>query len=192
MTREQFLEECCYLKTLSLSASKKIGVPLFYVDKADEIRLSEDIFNNNEVTQRAITIIGDMSLAHGHGVTHARKVAIDAGAIVIAELSHIEENELFKMVDYAHFAGVFHDIARKKNNHAHIGAQEAERLLIMLGIDSAGVFAIKNAIANHEAFQKQITRMQEYEQLLSDALYDADKLTPDVNNGHEKFMLHPF
>ena len=72
-------------------------------------------------------------------------------------------------------AGLLHDIKRKEKDHAVLGSIEAGRILAAIGLDSAEREYITNAIKNHEAFKEVQGSNSTAGQLVSDALYDADK-----------------
>jgi hypothetical protein len=75
----------------------------------------------------------------------------------------------------AHVAGVLHDIRRSEPDHARLGSIEAGRVLKRFDFPYAEQIMIVQAIANHEAFQTNEAIPDVRGQLLSDALYDADK-----------------
>lgn len=129
----------------------------------------------------------------GHGMRHSELVAIDAGAIVQIEMGcRPGTPEMMRTMLLVQVAGLLHDIKRKEKNHAQKGALFAKKLL------EAGKFNLKdeeikmvcNAIGGHEAFKEKTTLgrvaikagrrrsdagLESTAQLISDALYDADK-----------------
>jgi HD superfamily phosphohydrolase YqeK len=113
----------------------------------------------------------------GHAEEHIRNVAIEAGAIVLIEADglppHCKTGQ--RLCFLAHIAGVLHDIKRSEPEHARIGAIEAGKLLENLDFEEIDRQMIVKSIANHEAFQPPETLPSPDAQLLSDALYDADK-----------------
>jgi hypothetical protein len=112
----------------------------------------------------------------GHGLSHVRKVAVDAGALVIIEGGGIGAGpNLERRVVLVHLAGVFHDIKREEPEHAQRGAKEAARILKTFDVDGTEARAIVQAIRNHEAFKPAQPLDEPSLQVLSDALYDADK-----------------
>ena len=72
-------------------------------------------------------------------------------------------------------AGLLHDIKRKEKDHAVLGSIEAGRILTAIGLEGAEREYITNAIKNHEAFREVQGSNSTAGQLVSDALYDADK-----------------
>jgi hypothetical protein len=105
-----------------------------------------------------------------------RKVAVDAGAIILTELDCAPLTaETERLVLLAHLAGLLHDIKRAGKDHARAGAREASGILAAFALEGRECSAIARAIANHEAFQMADALEHPADQLLSDALYDADK-----------------
>ena len=75
----------------------------------------------------------------------------------------------------AHLAGTLHDIQREEPDHARRGAEEAGEILRHFDLNDEEIGGIRRAIRNHEAFQSPQPLEDPLNQLLSDALYDADK-----------------
>jgi hypothetical protein len=112
----------------------------------------------------------------GHGLDHSAKVAVESGALVLIESGpDISRAELQRRVRLAHLAGILHDIRRDEENHARCGAEEAIIVLTSLHLPAGDVRIVGRAIVNHEAFQPEQPTDDREAQLISDALYDADK-----------------
>ncbi len=94
-------------------------------------------------------------------------------------------DRVLRLVALAHVAGVLHDIKREEKDHARKGAEEAERILRDFDLSEAERFAIASAIENHEAFRPVPPLDDPAWQLLSDALYDADKFRWGPDNFSE-------
>lgn len=114
----------------------------------------------------------------GHGLDHAMKVSIDAGALIIIEGAAVGYSPDFmtRRLFLTQCAGLLHDLKRKHHNHAEKGAVFAREVLKAYPqLHSNDVEDISNAIHNHEAFrdQKRITTPEG--KLISNCLYDADK-----------------
>ena len=171
MDRE--LEEA---RKLSIEISKKAGKPLFYQENKREADNSRSLYISSSAINECIKIIKKRKDSLGHGIDHVRKVAIDAGTLVIIEKSAmIKGAELRRLVLLSQTAGVLHDIRRLEKNHAKAGAEEAGRILTGFDFQEHEIDAITGAIANHEAFQPQTPLEDPMAQFLSDVLYDADK-----------------
>ena len=150
--------------------------PRFYREKVRKVNYSKRLFENNPIVQACLDILAKNESSYGHGLSHARKVAIDSGAIVLIEGIHIAKgNTLKRMVFLAHLAGVLHDIKRSHNDHATEGAKEAGKILKGFDLGHDERKSISQAIENHEAFKPHYPLNNSSFQLLSDALYDADK-----------------
>jgi hypothetical protein len=161
---------------LSRRIAAEVGMPRFYQDRDREVALSRELFASEPLVGETMRIIGERGDCLGHGITHVRKVAIDAGALTI-----IEEGDGFpgartrRLVLLAHLAGLLHDIRRAEKDHADRGADEAARILSSFPIRDDECAEIAAAIRNHEAFRPSRNGASPAEHSLSDALYDADK-----------------
>ncbi|MCK9273857.1 MAG: hypothetical protein M0P57_02090 [Syntrophales bacterium] len=150
--------------------------PLFYREKKIECVQSGNTFEENHTAQACLLILKDKKASYGHGLSHAVKVAVDAGAIIIVEgFSKYRSQDAKRLLFLAHIAGVLHDIERSSPNHAQKGSMEAEKILLRFDLSPAEIEAVTGAIRNHEAFQPYTMMKDPAAQLLSDALYDADK-----------------
>jgi hypothetical protein len=149
--------------------------PRFYREKAHEVEQSRLLYERHPDVQACVAILQE-NKSYGHGLSHARKVAIDGGAIILIEGNHgATESFLHRRVLLIHLAGVLHDIKRSSPNHASEGAKEAYRILKRFDLEETERKAISQSIENHEAFQPNHPMDTIPDQLLSDALYDADK-----------------
>jgi hypothetical protein len=166
------------IRTQALIIAAQYPPADFYQTYADEIQYSADVF----IQDALIIELRDFVEAHiendfGHGMDHANKVAVDAGALVAIEgkraaCSSIQVQHLVRM---AHCAGLFHDIRRKEQNHARKSADYAAEVLSTYNFANADVANICTAIRNHEAFKDTEETATLEGAMLSDCLYDADK-----------------
>ena len=113
----------------------------------------------------------------GHGLQHATKVSVDAGAIVLLEGEKYfpVHAELERAVILVQLAGLLHDVKRKEKKHAQVGAEVASELLQDFPLAADEVNCVVQAISNHEAFSEPQMFGTLTGQLVADALYDADK-----------------
>ena len=92
--------------------------PRFYCEKSGEVDDSRRLFENNPIVQSCLDILAKNESSYGHGLSHARKVAIDSGAIVLIERIHIAKgNTLNRMVFLAHLVGVLNNITSSYTVH---------------------------------------------------------------------------
>jgi len=152
--------------------------PSFYRDHAGAVDASRSLFESDplvrELREEVCVRLED---DFGHGLLHAVKVALDAGALI-----HIEGRAagysggfLGRRICIAHCAGLLHDIQRKQDNHAEHGAGRARELLDAYPLAAAEIEDICIAIRNHEAFKGTVSVNTREGALVSDCLYDADK-----------------
>lgn len=163
-------------KILSEKIAATYGPPLFYREKKDQIDASCRLMEDSQVARACTKILTAKENISGHGLSHARKVAIDGGAIILIEGRSSGGGEnLQRQVLLAHIAGILHDIKRSSRDHARQGAEEAGMILEGFDLTDEERAAVVGAIRNHEAFQPCTPLTDPGAQLLSDALYDADK-----------------
>ncbi|MEW6555510.1 MAG: hypothetical protein AB1384_14640 [Actinomycetota bacterium] len=186
-----------YLEAKRLCESIASGMepPLFYVDKMAEVGESRATFESDPMVGRALAIVEERGDVLGHGLSHVRKVAVDAGALVLIETGGEEpEGRRHRLLLLAHLAGALHDIRREQPEHAQRGADEAAVILEDFDLGGGERAAIVQAIRNHEAFKPETPLEDPSLQLLSDALYDADKFRWGPDNFTETVwnMVAPF
>lgn len=156
--------------------ASNIEAPRFYQEKAREMDYSRQLFENHAFVKKFLEIVAENEDSYGHGLSHARKVSIDCGAIIMIEgTGRFSETEMQKMILRAHLAGVLHDIKRTSPNHARESAKEAGKILQKFNIGHDDRTGITLAIENHEAFKIIRPLNNPVHQFLSDPLYDADK-----------------
>lgn len=164
--------------------------PRFYADKADEVDASRLAFEEHPMVRKALAVVEAGADSFGHGLTHVRKVAIDAGALVMIEGDEgAPAAERERALLLVHLAGVLHDIKRMEPEHAQRGADEAASILTGFDLEEREREAIAQAIRNHEAFKPATPMGEPCMQLLSDALYDADKFRWGPDNFTETLWM---
>jgi len=152
--------------------------PDFYSDFSRANDFSRQFFE----TDSAITGLRAYVADHleddlGHGLEHAVKVTLDAGALMNIEgkLAGYSDDFLEHRTRVVQCAGLLHDIKRKEKEHAIKGAEFARKVLKAYPLLSDAVEDISCAIGNHEAFKSPIEIKTPEGALVSDCLYDADK-----------------
>ena len=113
----------------------------------------------------------------GHGLMHAHKVALDAGALVLiaCERAGVDRTATERNLLSVQTAGLLHDMRRKEKLHAEAGALFAREKLAAFDFSPPEVDAICYAIRSHEAFRHIQPPPSIEAGLISDCLYDADK-----------------
>lgn len=113
----------------------------------------------------------------GHGVSHAVRVTLDAGSLMLIEgrLAGYGTDRLRSQVRVAQCAGLLHDICRRERDHAVAGADLAARLLRPFPFSPEEREDICHAIRNHEAFKPTTPASTPGGDLVAGCLYDADK-----------------
>jgi len=152
--------------------------PDFYQDHSFANELSRQYFETNSFTAELREFVAEqLEENFGHGLEHAIKVAIDAGALMIIEnkLAEQTDNRINRRVAVVQCAGLLHDIKRRQENHAIKGSDYARKVLKPYPLDPDEVDDICRAIRNHEAFKLTVKSDTVEGVLVSDCLYDADK-----------------
>ncbi|MFH0730652.1 MAG: hypothetical protein V2B19_30440 [Pseudomonadota bacterium] len=113
----------------------------------------------------------------GHGLDHAVRVTLDAGALILVEgtAAGLPPKLLTRQLLLVQCAGLLHDIRRKEKNHAASGADYAEKVLKTYTLSDREITDISRAIRNHEAFKATSDAKTKTGRMVSDCLYDADK-----------------
>lgn len=173
------------LKSIYASIQKRarriaadLPLPDFYRDHADANQLSRHLLNANP----DMSALNDIVAEHlqdnaGHGIEHSRKVALDAGALIIIQSrqARLPEDEIRRRTGLSHMAGLLHDVKRNQKDHAVAGAAFSRRVLPAFSLSAQEVDDIADAIRSHEAFKPRIHIDSPRGALLADCLYDADK-----------------
>lgn len=150
----------------------------FYHDYPKQVEFSSRFFYSDTVVCELRDFVTQkIDNDFGHGMDHADKVALDAGALMTIEgvRNGYTGKVLAHCVRMAQSAGLLHDIKRKHKNHAREGALYAGKVLAAYPFSVDDVTDICTAIENHEAFGKAIENKARKGALLSDCLYDSDK-----------------
>ncbi len=162
----------------SLEIAAAFPAPRFYADCAAELHVSRTLFfRNTDIAKCRQWVFRALSENFGHGIHHAEKVAVEAGALVLIEGKRhaFADSTDQEMIVEAQIAGLLHDLRRSEKNHAQAGAEAAGQILEQLSPSFARQKCITAAIANHEAFVPPTPIDSPMGQMVSDALYDADK-----------------
>ncbi|MBW2367356.1 MAG: HD domain-containing protein [Deltaproteobacteria bacterium] len=152
--------------------------PAFFAE-CNDAHVRATSFFNSDPTIGALkkSAAGELNDDFGHGMTHATKVAIDAGAILIVEATahNYSESTIDRLLLLVQTAGLLHDVSRMEKEHAQKGARKARRILSNFSFSNSEVDDICRAIQNHEAFKQTLASPTRAGALISDCLYDADK-----------------
>lgn len=153
-------------------------LPDFYADFPGAVRLSRKFFEEDPLVHRLRGFIPALLAEDiGHGLDHAVKVTLDAGALAAIEClrSGWSRRGLCRRLRLAQMAGLLHDVRRKEREHAVAGAETARLVLRRFPLSASEVEDVAVAIRNHEAFKTPVPVNTPEGQLVSDCLYDADK-----------------
>ncbi|MBU1054815.1 MAG: HD domain-containing protein [Proteobacteria bacterium] len=181
-----------YAKIRNLARRIVSGYPLpdFYKDYAPALVYSKKNLETNQLLlQLLMFVTKNLDNDFGHGLNHAIKVTLDAGALIFIESEMAGYSESFynRRVIIAQCAGLLHDTKRKEKDHSSAGAVFAREVLKDYPFIPEEVDDICIAIKNHEAFTTGIETKSPEGKLLSDCLYDADKFRWGPDNFTDTF-----
>ena len=167
-----------HIRKRALQIVSRYPSPDFYQDHLLSNELSRQYFETNPFTvQLRGFVAGQLKDDFGHGLEHAVKVAMDAGALMIIEnnLAGSSNDFINRRVIIVQCAALLHDIKRNGENHAVNGAVYARKVLRKYPFEPEEIEDICLAIRNHEAFKNTVKANTLEGSLVSDCLYDADK-----------------
>ena len=163
------------LKNETKAYSAKFNLS-FYEHFAAELSYAKELFFDHPLILRCSEdVLPFLNDDFGHGVNHSKKVAIEAGALVLIECFHKDATQCRHLVLLAELCGLMHDICRLEPDHAVEGAHLAMKILTDFPLSDEEKEAIFYAIKTHEAFKPIDPPPSQEAKLLSDVLYDADK-----------------
>jgi len=152
--------------------------PSFYVCCREPLNLSRSLFDEDaQVMKCRNFVLNELKEDLGHGMNHSEKVALEAGALayIEGERLSLEESSRNEACLLAQISGLLHDLRRNEKDHAKASASAASRILREFSLFPKKEEYIVQAIANHEAFVEPKRIYSRVGQMISDALYDADK-----------------
>lgn len=154
----------------------KLELPGFYRECSRELDYCRaNFFDNPMILRLQEDVIPFLYDDYGHGIYHSKKVAIEAGAIILAENRHGDIQKAKELALLAQVAGLLHDVCRLEEDHAERGAELSQSILADYPLSDIDRARIAFAIADHEAFTPRKNTKDTEAELLSGALYDADK-----------------
>jgi len=140
--------------------------------------LSKKLFEADPVIYRLLDFLAQhLENDFGHGLNHAVKVSLDAGALMIIEgtMAGYATTEIHRKTCLVQCAGLLHDVKRKQREHAAKGAIYARKTLKAFPFSKEETEQICGAIRSHEAFKKSPPIRDPEGILIADCLYDSDK-----------------
>ena len=170
------LKELELLKQEAKSLAGFQSPPRFYDRFAAELAFSKELFFDHPLVIRCCEdVLPFLNDGYGHGIEHAKKVALEGGAIALVESQPWGMDQARHLCLLAQLSGLLHDICRLEPEHALRGAELGVRILGDFPLTDRDKQMIAFAIRNHEAFREKENSSDHQEELLAAALYDADK-----------------
>lgn len=165
-----------------MSACQKIAAsfpaPQFYESCKEDLRIAQAFFATDPRVLKCCTYIrNNLQENLGHGLEHAEKVSVEAGALAYREGAKLSLEYVCRQETaiLAEIAGLLHDLCRGEKDHSQASAKAAEPILREFLLPPEKEKWILKAICNHEAFTEPQPLDSVLGQIISDALYDADK-----------------
>ncbi|MBI9112729.1 hypothetical protein [Maridesulfovibrio ferrireducens] len=165
------------LKKEARNLAAALPTPQFYRDAETQLEFSHGMFFDHPLVIRLQEdVLPFLYDEYAHGIYHSKKVAIEAGAIVLKDGDHLSPDTVRELVLLAQFCGLLHDSCRLDEDHALHGAETSRVILNQYPLSERSKDLIAKSIARHEAFKPASPIIDDPElELLSGALYDADK-----------------
>lgn len=167
-----------HLQKRACLIASEYPIPDFYRVFSKQRSLSMTAFAADPVIREIRTLITcDLEDNFGHSLSHAVKVSLDAGTLMMIEgpKAGYGPAMLRRRLRVAQCAGLLHDICRKEKDHAAAGAEVAGRFLRSYSFSNEEREDICHAIRNHEAFKPTTPASTPEGDLVAACLYDADK-----------------
>jgi hypothetical protein len=167
-----------HIQKIARRIASSFPSPDFYGDHDSAIKSSVQIFETDPLIAKVHKLVAThLEDDFGHGLDHAVKVTVDAGALMFIEsgLAGYAGSFCRRRVLILQCAGLLHDIKRKEKNHSIEGAAFAREVLQDYPFSSEELDDICIAIRNHEAFKSTVESKTPEGRLVSDCLYDSDK-----------------
>ena len=164
-------------RRLAGEIAETFAAPRFNTELGRERTLSREMLDTDPTLERSRGIVKERDEHFGHGLRHLEKVATDAGAIVQYESARLKipADQIRRSAFLVLLAALLHDVKRRVPDHARASASAAAEILADFPLADDEREWIVLSIRNHEAFTEPTPVGCPQGQLLSDALYDADK-----------------
>lgn len=175
---EDIAKTYLHLRGLARQIVSRYPSPDFYIDHPQANALSKHSFDFDPVVRDLRRWIGgELKNDLGHGLDHAVKVSLDAGALICIEClrAGFSDAYLRNRIRVVQCAGLLHDIRRMEADHAAAGACFAQKKLESYALSPNEIGDVCQAIQDHEAFQDRVPVNTLEGRLVSNCLYDADK-----------------
>lgn len=164
-----------HIKEESLAAGPNF-LPQFYDMLHPELAFAKETFFAHPLVMRCREdILPFLYDDFGHGIEHAKKVAIEACALVLKDAQPLGMDLARRLGLLAMLAGLLHDSCRMEDDHAQKGAELSALVLQEYPLNDEEKNIVFQAIADHEAFASPASFNNVRAEIVAHALYDADK-----------------
>jgi hypothetical protein len=155
----------------------------FYLDFQKYHKLSKTFFFTNPLVGRCKKDVLPF-LEHNPApeIEHAKKVAIDAGTLILVEGRGWDPARIKRWSLLAQLAGLMHDMHAPDPDHASLGAATARQILAGYPLVDTEKEAIVSAVRDHDNVSGTTCIRSSICGWVSNALYDADKFRWSLDN----------
>lgn len=151
-------------------------LPTFYTAMSAELAFARDTFFSHPMIMRCREdVLPFLNDDFGHGIEHSKKVAIEASALILGEAPALGLERARRLSMLGMLSGLLHDTCRLEGEHAIRGAELSLLILQDYPLQDEEKQMISDAVRCHEAFSPPPVCDHSGSQIISDALYDADK-----------------
>jgi hypothetical protein len=148
----------------------------FYLDFKKYHDISKTFFFTNSLVGRCKKdVLPYLEQNQDHGIEHGKKVAIDAGTLILVEGRGWDPKQIKQWSLLAQLAGLMHDMYAPTPDHARQGAATARQILSGYPLLDVEKEAVVFAIEHHENLFEDCSTLPPVYQWVRNALHDADK-----------------
>ena len=161
------------LEARQMASGKRID---FYRDFNTFHSISKRFFFSNSLVGRCKRdVLPYLEQDLDHGIQHAKKVAMDAGTLILVEGRGWDPARTRQWCLLAQLAGLLHDIHAPKSDHARTGADAARKITAFYPLTPEEREAIVFAVRHHENPLGETRSAPCLCRWINNAVHDADK-----------------
>jgi hypothetical protein len=176
---DSILEELS-LEAKNLASDSRIG---FYLDFQKYHTISKTLFFTNPIVRHCKNdVLPYLEQDRDYRIEHAKKVAIDAGTLILVEGRGWDPTQTKRWSLLAQLAGLLHDMYAPTPDHARRGAVTARQFVDCYPLMDVEKEAVVFAVQHHENLPGDTCPMPSVCHWVSNALHDADKFRWSLDN----------
>ncbi|SKA72748.1 hypothetical protein [Desulfobaculum bizertense] len=162
------------MKNEAKAVTAQYTLPRFYRDCSSELNFcSRSFFDHPDLLRLQGDVIPFLYDDASYGVYHAKKSAIEAGAIILHEAPENDIAHHRHLAYLAQFSGLLHGTCRLEQEHGEKGAEVALMVLKEYEISDEDRDLVAFAIRDHRPFEPRLPAPNKDAEIIANALYDA-------------------